>query len=247
MIVARKHRWFNRWFAGHARARLAATFSAVRIAGLEHLRRASAEGPLVIISNHTAWWDPLVALYLANHVIEGDWYAMMNARNLTRLPFFALVGAFGVDLDDPADGARAMRYAVKCLNAPKRAVWIFPQGAERCPTERPLAFRGGSAEVARLARAQTVPVALRYEFRHAEHPELLIDIGPCLAPERDVAAARARHEAAVTAGLDRIDAALCADALAAYEPVLRRPPDRVGAFFERLLSRLTARRALGPG
>ena len=30
-------------------------------------------------------------------------------------------------------------------------VWVFPQGRERSVTERPLGFRAGSAEVARVA------------------------------------------------------------------------------------------------
>ena len=137
MIPARKHRLFRWWFGGHARARLRAGFSAVRAEGMDHLRAALAAGPVLIV------------LYLTEHALRCDGHAMMDAQNLQRLPFFAMVGAFGVDLANPSDGASAMRYAARLLNAPGRMVWVFPQGRERPVTERPLAFRAGSAEVAR--------------------------------------------------------------------------------------------------
>ena len=131
MIPARKHRLFRWWFSGHARSRLRAAFSAVRAEGMDHLRAALAAGPALIVSNHTSWWDPMVVLYLTERVLRCDGHAMMDAANLRRLPFFAMVGAFGVDLADPADGASAMRYAARLLSAPGRMVWVFPQGRER--------------------------------------------------------------------------------------------------------------------
>ncbi|MFO0631036.1 MAG: lysophospholipid acyltransferase family protein [Polyangiales bacterium] len=140
VIPARKHRWFTRWFTAQARGRLRRTFSSVRVQGLDALRALTDAEPLVVVSNHTAWWDPLVVLYL-QELLANETYAMMNAQNLERLPFFALVGAFGVDVANPADGASAMRYAARLLDRPRRLVWIFPQGAERPVTLRPLGFR----------------------------------------------------------------------------------------------------------
>ena len=40
------------------------------------------------------------------------------------------------------DGASAMRYAARLLDRPRRLVWIFPQGAERPVTLRPLGRMG---------------------------------------------------------------------------------------------------------
>lgn len=244
MTPARKSAVFRRWFAGHAAGRMRATFAAVRVAGAEHLREALAAGPVVVVSNHTAWWDPMVALVLTERVVPCDSYAMMDGANLARLPFLGLIGGFGVDLTSAADGAAVIRYAARLLDAPGRAVWVFPQGRERPVTERPLGFRRGSAEVARVAKARTVPVAIRYEFRGTERPELLVDIGASIEPARDVAALLARQEAEVTAGLDRIDAALRAGALDGYEVALRAPVGRVGALAERMLAWMT--RPRGP-
>ena len=84
---------------------------------------------MLVVSNHTAWWDPLVAILLSHRILNTDGFALMDAKNLRRLPCFGRVGAFGVDLDDQRDGARAIRYAAKLLIAKelsrRRLVWIF--------------------------------------------------------------------------------------------------------------------------
>ncbi len=246
MIPTRKHRLFRWWFAGHARSRLRASFSAVRAEGMDHLRAALAAGPVLIVSNHTSWWDPMVVLYLTEHTLRCDGHAMMDAVNLRRLPFFAMVGAFGVDLENPSDGASAIRYAARLLNAPGRMVWVFPQGAERPVTERPLGFRAGSAEVARVAKCATVPIGLRYEHRGSERPELWMSIGEVIPWTKDVAAGRATHEAAVTARLDRLEEALREGSAAGFEALESTPVGGVARAAEAILVWLTRPWALGP-
>lgn len=250
MIPARKGKWFNAWFAGHARSRIHATFGEVRVRGLAAARALAAEAPLLLVTNHTSWWDPLVILHLSQHALQVDGYAMMDAKNLRRLPFFARVGAFGVDLENPADGAAAIKYTVKLLDRPGRGVWIFPQGRERPSGERPLGFRPGSAEIARVARrAKAVPVALRYEMGGEERPRLYISFGEAVPAARDPAEGRRAQEQAVEAELDRIHEALCraADAPgndsalveAGLELVHRARPSRMGSLAESLLAHLT--------
>jgi 1-acyl-sn-glycerol-3-phosphate acyltransferase len=213
VIPAAKHRTFNALFAGHARTRIQRTFGRVRVQGLDATARASAEAPLLVVSNHTSWWDPLTILHASEHLLRADGHALMDADNLRRLPFFALVGAFGVDRASPRDGARAIRYAARLLDRPGRLVWVFPQGRERPITERPLGFQGGSAELARIARrAVTIPAALRYEHGEEEKPALYLSFGEPVARDRDVAVTREAQERAVDAELARIEAAVRGDA-----------------------------------
>lgn len=149
MIPARKSPAFSRWFSGDAQRRIFRAFGAVRVGGLDDLARVAAERPVLVISNHTSWWDPLVVLYLTARVLKVDAYAMMDAKNLRALPFFGKVGAFGVNLDTPVDGARAIRYAAKLLDRAGRLVWIFLRVA-RLRSRRD---RWGFAEGARRSHA----------------------------------------------------------------------------------------------
>lgn len=208
MIPARKSGWFTAFFARHARTRIARTFGRVLVAGADQLRAACAEGPVLVVANHTSWWDPLVALWLTNVVVPSDSFAMMDAANLRRLPFFGRVGAFGVDLTDASDGARAIRHAARLLVGARRLVWIYPEGRERSPFE-PLELQPGAAAVARVARhAKIVAIGVRYVFAGGERPEAWIAIGAPDAIPRDVEDGLERQRAGIAAQLARIDHAL---------------------------------------
>lgn len=245
MIPARRSALFTRWFAHVAAGRLRRQFGALRLAGLDEIAAPLARGPVLVVSNHPAWWDPLLLLEVCVRALGADAYAMMDARNLGRLPFFGLVGAFGVDLDDARDGARAVRYAARLLDRPGRLVWIFAQGRERPVTARPLGFRAGSAAVARLApSAVVVPAALRYEFGGAPDPTAWVACGRALA--RGDAASLAAQEAAVAAELDRIEGAVGDGGGAEFATRWQRRPSGLSALAERTLAAFTRRRALGP-
>jgi 1-acyl-sn-glycerol-3-phosphate acyltransferase len=239
MIPARRSTAFNTWFAENAAKRIRATFGKVLVHGLASARNEAAGAPLLVVANHTSWWDALVALYVTTHLLELEGYALMDAKNLVRFPFFGLVGAFGVDLGEPRDGVRAIRYASRLLDRPGRAVWLFPQGRERPITERPLDFRGGAAEIARVARnAVIIPAALRYEFGADELPHLYVSFGPVVAPSRDVETNRIEQERAVDAELARIERAACGD-VSAFDVVHRATPSRLGDVATAILSFVT--------
>jgi len=216
------------------------------------------EAPLLLVSNHTAWWDPLFAIWLSNYILGVDGHAMMDAANLRRLPFFGKVGAFGVDLTDPADGARALRYAIKLLGrspasqapAASPMVWIYAQGAER-PITEPIVFRPGAAEIASLAKnAAVVPVGIRYEFARFEAPVACLSFGEPLARGAKGRVTTAALEAAVSGELARIDGALRDGTFfsdtATWVPLHSAAPSRLGMLAERLLAWLTAPVRVGP-
>ena len=244
MIPSRRSAWFARWFARDAERRLGRSFEAIRVRGLASLGATVAAGPTLVVTNHTAWWDPLVALFVAVRLLDADAHAMMDARNLERLPFFGKVGAFGVDLADPADGARAIRYAARLLSGPRRLVWIFGQGREVPITVRALGFRCGSAEFARVARAKVVPGALRYELGATPDPVLWLSFGEPIEPIRDVARGHLVHEEHVGAELDRIDRAITAGVTDGFETIRAKRPAAGLALAQALLAWLTRPRPL---
>jgi len=244
MIPAKKGALFTRWFARHAERRIFRAFGAVHVRGIAELGTIAAERPVLVVSNHAAWWDPLLILYLTVRVLRVDAYAMMDAKNLRALPFFGRVGAFGVDLDDAADGARAIRYAAKLLDRAGRLVWVFAQGREVVVTARPVRFRGGSAEIGRVAReAVVIPVAIRYEHGSRPEPSIYVAIGEPLGPERNVGRGRAAQEEAVGRELDRIDRALVDADLSGFTPVYARAPSPSMALLQHALAWLTRPRA----
>jgi 1-acyl-sn-glycerol-3-phosphate acyltransferase len=240
VIPANKQPRFARWFAGRCRARLAADFHRVEAHGLGHLRAALAEAPVLLVSNHVSWWDAVLAVTLGHLHLDCDGYAMMDARNVRRLPFFARVGGFGVDRGD--GDAAALEYAAGLLDRPGRMVWVFPQGDERPATLRPLGFRRGAAVVARAApSARVVPLALRYEVGHWPRPCAHLAFGPGRAARDDVEDERAAQEAGVAALLDRLDDHLCGRAALPFETLVEGRRQPLAAFAEATLARVSRR------
>lgn len=162
------------------------------------------DAPVLLIANHSSWWDSLLALWLSESELPGSQaYGMMDASNLKRLRFFRWIGCFGVDLSSRRDGARAARYALELLKQPSTALWVFPQGAEQ-PAHLPLQFMPGAAGIARRARSvQVIPVAFAYVFEREEQPHVYISVGEPMSL-RD-GADREAQEGAVEAERRRIN------------------------------------------
>lgn len=204
MIPTNRRRWFEHFFAWHVRRRFAGRFSAVRVLGLEHLQRERERRPVLLVSNHTSWWDPLLMFHLSFAGARLEGHALMDAKNLRALPLLGWIGAFGVEIGDKEDGERAVRYGASLLSRPGVLVGVYPQGRERPATERPLGFKNGAARMALLAPVEPaiLPLSVRYEHGRHEKPELLANLGPPLAREGDEHALCAAMERAVQSLLD---------------------------------------------
>ena len=230
MIPADKSELLTWFLARDAESRLRKSFHAWHLRGIERLEEALRAGPVLVVSNHSSWWDPIVLQWMCHRVLRCDAFAMMDAKNLARLPFFRKVGAFGVDLESARDGVRAIRYSAGLLDRPGRLVWVFPQGRET-PVTRPLVFRAGAAAITRLGKAAVVPVAIRYEMGATPLPELWLSVGAPIEGQD-----RAAQEAGVARELERIDAALETDE---FPVVHRQSPSGLSRLAEASLSWLT--------
>jgi 1-acyl-sn-glycerol-3-phosphate acyltransferase len=136
--------------------------------------------PTLIYANHPSWWDGYIAFMLAREYWRCDGYLMMEEAQLARYGFFRYCGVFSVDRHDPREGMRSVAYAANLLTGhPRRALWIFPQGAITANDRRPLDTYSGAAHIARRAMpVRCLPMALRFEFLAEQRPEALIRLGP---------------------------------------------------------------------
>lgn len=186
-----KRPWVQVLARSYVRRRLARAMDGVWVHGLARARAAVAAGPVLLCATHAAWWDALV-IVAVDEALGGDGYGLMDQDQLRKFPFFASIGAIGLDRTSPAAMRRGLKTALALLEGP-RSVWIFPQGRHRPPHLRPLGLQRGHEL---LARGVTVlPVALTYAFREAPQPSAILSFE---APNADL-------EAGLIGGLDRID------------------------------------------
>ena len=172
---------FFRWFS---RRKLAGAMDGVYVRGLETLSQALADGPVIVALNHASWWDILLIIWL-DGLVDADARAVMDARNLKKLPYFGLIGAVPLDRQDKPQAWRDIASIAGLLDRPNRLVFIYPQGRHRPTGIRPLGLKPGVRVLAAHARVPVIPVSVQYGFRETEKITATLDIGAPLPPPVD--------------------------------------------------------------
>jgi 1-acyl-sn-glycerol-3-phosphate acyltransferase len=171
-----------------------------------HSDALPADTPLVLVANHTSWWDGFLLrdVQLALRP-RAPMYTVMTQRELTRFPFLRLLGGTGLDTESRT-GVRSMlrNLADAVQKQPDAVVVYFPQGRIRPSWVRPLEFRNGIELLLRSIGPCTVlPVALHIEPLNAVAATSFIAAAPPI-PSADGAVTAAQLESVITARLDSL-------------------------------------------
>ena len=156
--------------------------SGVMVRGLEHLttwnRAESPDHPLIIVANHSSWWDAVMPILISLYRLDHDAYGVMEERQLEQYGFFRKLGMFSVDRENPRSAYRSIEYGANLLRQTGRVLWLFPQGLILPNDKRPIHSYSGTAHLIRKTGAcSIVPVAFRYELLHDERPTAFGRIG----------------------------------------------------------------------
>ena len=194
----------------YARRRVGHGLDGLWVSGLSESRAALADRPLLITANHVAWWDPLLLLVL-DEALGGVGWAMMDARNLRKLPFLGWLGALPLDRSSQERSGRCLEACAALLDRPGRALWIFPQGRQRPAHLRPLDLKPGVQIIHAARPVDVVAVSINYIFLETDSPAAVVRFSPPM-PGSDVAgpALLPAVETALLDGLAAIDAAAMA-------------------------------------
>jgi 1-acyl-sn-glycerol-3-phosphate acyltransferase len=207
MIEASRSALFERMFGVYNKRLLRNAFASIRVAGAEHVRALDRTRPIILIGNHSCWWDGLIEYFLSRSVFGFEPFLMMDERQMQKYRFFRFLGTFSVNRHSPREARQSIGYAVRLFDRPNRVLWIYPQGV-MCPNDmRPLRFERGAAVIATSLRgAQVVPLVHRYEFLREQRPDAFIRFGAAI-PVHASAMSRSlttMFESTVTSGLDSL-------------------------------------------
>jgi len=202
-------------------------FHAMWVGGEKHVAGLDRNIPVVLLGNHSCWWDPLVEFFFSHDVFGLDGYAMMDEKQLERYRFFRWIGVFSVRRESSRDAVVSLRYAASILDRPNRALWIYPQGVMLPGDVRPLGFQTGIGRLAHmLARVQFVPFVHRYEFVGDQRPEVFTEYGQPFIPDGSVEVRGMVREVEerVTAMLDDLRCRIARQDTGGFRNVLRGAP-----------------------
>jgi len=234
-----------RGFAWYLRRLLRSDFKGIHLSlGTPAAFTASANhpGPIIVLMTHSAWWDPLIGLFLAERFhAHRRGCAPMDIAMIRKFGFFKKLGLFGIDPEHP-DAARAMRDYVLSFfeQGPYPTLWLTPQGNFADP-RNPINLRPGAAAICAACTPKpgtqvssaastshppaAIAVAIEYVFRLDRKAEVFIHAQAITPPDKP---STPHWHRALSAGLNAAAAQLAQD-------VCSHDPTR----FETALSRAT--------
>jgi 1-acyl-sn-glycerol-3-phosphate acyltransferase len=208
---------FRRYFTRH--------MNALRIVGWG-IPDPPRNGPVIVYSNHPAWWDAAVYILAADRYFPAyESYAPIDAMMLKQYGIFGRIGAFGVDLETSRGAADFLAASAEILASPTRALWITAQGRFSDVRERPIGLKPGIARLVEIAPDCTIiPMAIEYGFWMERGAEAFIAFGAPLRGEDLVELSRTERlelmERHLTGTLDRLSADVQARDPSRFHPVL---------------------------
>jgi 1-acyl-sn-glycerol-3-phosphate acyltransferase len=217
---------FVRFFAWYVRRMIRSKFHAVRIAAGTREVLTSLEAsptPVLVVLNHSSWWDPLVSLLVAQALCPSRFgCAPMDANELAKFGMLRKLGIFGIDPSDPASLPALVNYALeRFAHDVKPTIWITPQGRFMDVREK-IVLRPGAAAIA--ARTQTiacVSVAIEYGFWIDQKPEIFIRLERIAKPQQPTTAHwHAAMTTAMQTNADALARSVQARDSAAFEPLM---------------------------
>ena len=203
-------------------------FHAVRLARGSRAVLAAVDGgerPALVVLNHSAWWDPIVALLAWREFFPSrPPFGPIDRGELMRFRIFRKVGLFGVDPDDPAtlEAMRAYLEAEARVH-PRLALVVTPQGRFADVRDEVVPRPGAAAVAASLAPDRAVAIAVEYGFWVDQKPEIFLRAEPIECPGAGAREGTLAWQRRITAAMRANQAALatlvCARDGGAFEPL----------------------------
>ena len=143
MILKAKHHFFiYPFFQNYALWKIRKAFHAVHIVGTfkdENL-------PVLVIANHTSWWDGFWMAYLNKKKIHRQLHFMMLEKKLRKHWYFNYAGGYSVQ-KKTRSLLETIDYTAQLLKSSSNMVFMFPQGKIASMHETQIRFESGIEKI----------------------------------------------------------------------------------------------------
>lgn len=135
--------------------------------------------PLLLLPNHSTWWDGFFIYLLNKRIFRRTAYLMMLEAQLSKYKFFAKIGAYSIEPKHRQGIVESLEYTVELLKRGTPLISIFPQGELLPWHTRPLNYKRGVEWVLREygKPVAILPAAIRTEFLGEKRPEAFFLFG----------------------------------------------------------------------
>ncbi|MDE0014868.1 MAG: lysophospholipid acyltransferase family protein [Candidatus Poribacteria bacterium] len=135
--------------------------------------------PLLLLPNHSTWWDGFFVYLLNKRIFHRTAYLMMLETQLSKYKFFRKIGAYSIEPENRRGIIASLEYTVELLNREMSLVSVFPQGQLLPWHTRPLGYKRGVEWILeKYGKPVTVlPLAIRTEFLGEKRPSVFFLFG----------------------------------------------------------------------
>jgi len=180
MIKAKPAKWANFIFDLYVSRLLNKSFNSFRF--LNECPDTNPDLPLLLVPNHSSWWDGFFIYLLNKKLFNRQMYIMMLESQLSRLMFFRKLGAFSINPEHKNEIRKSLRYTLDLMREtrkPASLITIFPQGELLPWSKRPLHFRKGIEWIISHfpGELNLLPVAIRIEFLMEQRADVYFKFG----------------------------------------------------------------------
>lgn len=139
MIIQARHHWLlYPFFKAYSRYVPWLYFSKIQVFSQVQDRNL----PVLLLGNHTSWWDGFWAEYVNLLLFKRRPYVMMLEDQLRSHRFLREAGAFSINKQSRTV-VESIRYATEILHHRENLLILYPQGEIRSSYEFPLRFDKG--------------------------------------------------------------------------------------------------------
>jgi 1-acyl-sn-glycerol-3-phosphate acyltransferase len=166
MLKAKHNIFLYGFFKGYTRWKISRNFASVRFTG-------DIEGsklPVLLLSNHTSWWDGFLAMYLNLEVFRKKFYFMMLEKELRKYWFFNYTGGFSVRKKSKSV-IETLNYAESLLGDGSNLVLIFPQGGIQSMHQQKFVFERGVERIIKKLKGNVEIVFMASLIDYFSHPK----------------------------------------------------------------------------
>ncbi len=192
-MLVKGFRWYTKRY-------LKKNFNAIRLSKSSAPLPDFSGLPVLVVMNHSSWWDLLIGTFLSEYLPKYQHYIPMDEKMLPKYRILSKMGFFGVS-STPRGAAVFLRRGRAIFSEPYRALWVTAQGEFVDPRVRPIVLRSGVGYFAsKLEKALILPIAIEYCFWQERTAEVLlyfskvIETGQSLNLNRDLWTTRLEQE-----------------------------------------------------
>ncbi|NLZ95309.1 MAG: glycerol acyltransferase [Bacteroidales bacterium] len=155
MIIKAKHHFvIHPIFKLFSRVMINSHFSQVSVIGNVNV---TSNRSILLLSNHSSWWDGFWQLYLNMRMFKKKFHFMMLEEQLRKHWYFNYTGGFSVK-KSARSAVETIQYSARLLSHPNNLVLMFPQGKVESIHKHSINFEKGIEKILERTNRENVQI-----------------------------------------------------------------------------------------